>query len=125
MRALSTQTALPLPRGWRKITRAGVLHAISVAEMETSSSKARNRVGCGPETRWTPTRGADDALSDPAEPASASVRHETDAKGSRIASNLIIMRSASPPPSECTRILSRPGNGIANSQLFLLRSRAA
>ena len=27
----SAQTALPLPRGWRKITRAGVLHAISVA----------------------------------------------------------------------------------------------
>ena len=25
----STQSALPLPRGWRKITRAGVLHAIS------------------------------------------------------------------------------------------------
>ena len=29
----SAQTALPLPRGWRKITRAGVLHAISVAAM--------------------------------------------------------------------------------------------
>ena len=27
----SAQTALPLPRGWRKITRAGVLHAISIA----------------------------------------------------------------------------------------------
>ena len=33
MPARSTQTGLPLPRGWRKITRAGVLHAISVAAM--------------------------------------------------------------------------------------------
>ncbi len=35
------QTALPLPRGWRKITRAGVLHAISVAAMAMTSAWTR------------------------------------------------------------------------------------
>ncbi len=43
MRPFSSQSALPLPRGWRKVTRAGVLHAISVAAMAMTSawSKAR------------------------------------------------------------------------------------
>ena len=31
MPPFSNQSALPLPSGWRKVTRAGVLHAISVA----------------------------------------------------------------------------------------------
>ena len=34
----SSKPALPLPRGWRKITRAGVLHAISVAAMAMTSA---------------------------------------------------------------------------------------
>ncbi len=36
-----SQSALPLPRGWRKITRAGVLHAISVAAMAMTSAWIR------------------------------------------------------------------------------------
>ena len=34
----SSKSALPLPKGWRKITRAGVLHAISVAAMAMTSA---------------------------------------------------------------------------------------
>ncbi len=37
----SPQSALPLPRGWRKVTRAGVLHAISVAAMAMTSAWSR------------------------------------------------------------------------------------
>ncbi len=47
MPPFSSQSALPLPRGWRKITRAGVLHAISVAAiaMTTNVRRARRRTG--------------------------------------------------------------------------------
>ncbi len=38
MPPFSNQSALPLPRGWRKVTRAGVLHAISVAAMAMTSA---------------------------------------------------------------------------------------
>ena len=41
MPPLSSQSALPLPRGWSKITRAGVLHAISVAAMAMTSAWSR------------------------------------------------------------------------------------
>ena len=37
----SSQAALPLPRAWRKITRAGVLHAISVAAMAMTAAWSR------------------------------------------------------------------------------------
>lgn len=40
MPSRSSQAALPLPRAWRKITRAGVLHAISVAAMTSAWSRA-------------------------------------------------------------------------------------
>ena len=38
MSSRATTTTLPLPRGWRQITRAGVLHAISVAAMAMTSA---------------------------------------------------------------------------------------
>ena len=41
MPPFSSQLALPLPRGWRKITRAGVLHAISVAAMAMTTNVRR------------------------------------------------------------------------------------
>ena len=41
MPTLSSQSTLPLPRGWRKVTRAGVLHAISVAAMAMTSAWSR------------------------------------------------------------------------------------
>ena len=41
MRQFSGQSALPLPRGWCKATRAGVLHAISVAAMAMTSNVRR------------------------------------------------------------------------------------
>ncbi len=41
MPPFSNQSALPLPRGWRKVTRAGVLHAISVAAMAMTSAWSR------------------------------------------------------------------------------------
>jgi putative transposase len=34
----STKPAIPLPRGWRNVTRAGVLHAISVTAMAMTSA---------------------------------------------------------------------------------------
>ena len=34
----SSEPALPLPRGWREITGAGVLHAISLAAMAMTSA---------------------------------------------------------------------------------------
>ncbi len=37
----SPEAALPLPRGWRKVTRAGVLHAVSVAAMAMTSAWSR------------------------------------------------------------------------------------
>ena len=43
MPPFSSQSALPLPRGWRKVTRAGVLHAISVAAMAMTSAWSRAR----------------------------------------------------------------------------------
>ena len=41
MPPFSSQSALPLPRGWRKVTRAGVLHAVSVAAMAMTSAWSR------------------------------------------------------------------------------------
>ena len=41
MPPFSNQSALPLPRGWRKVTRAGVLHAISVAAMAMTTNVRR------------------------------------------------------------------------------------
>ncbi len=41
MPPFSNQSALPLSRGWRKVTRAGVLHAISVAAMAMTSAWSR------------------------------------------------------------------------------------
>ncbi len=41
MPPFSSQSALPLPRGWRKITRAGVLHAISIASTAMISAWGR------------------------------------------------------------------------------------
>ncbi len=41
----STRTALPLPRGWRSITRAGVLQAISVAAMAMTSAWSKASTG--------------------------------------------------------------------------------
>ena len=41
MPPFSSQSALPLPRGWSKVTRAGVLHAISVAAMAMTSAWSR------------------------------------------------------------------------------------
>ncbi len=45
MPSRSSQAALPLPRGWRKITRAGVLHAISVASMAMTSAWSKASAG--------------------------------------------------------------------------------
>jgi hypothetical protein len=45
MPARSTQAALPLPRRWREITRAGVLHAISVAAMAMTSAWSKASLG--------------------------------------------------------------------------------
>ena len=41
MPSRSAQTALPLPIGWREITRAGVLHAISLAATAMTSAWSR------------------------------------------------------------------------------------
>ncbi len=41
MPPFSSQSALPLPRGWRKVTRAGVLHATSVAAMAMTTNVSR------------------------------------------------------------------------------------
>ncbi len=41
MPPFSNQSAVPLPRGWRKIARAGVLHAISVAAMAMTTNVRR------------------------------------------------------------------------------------
>ena len=41
MPSFSSQSALPLPRGWRKVTRAGVLHAVSVAAMAMTTNVRR------------------------------------------------------------------------------------
>ena len=38
MPPFSSQAALPLPMEWRKVTRVGVLHAISVAAMAMTSA---------------------------------------------------------------------------------------
>ena len=38
MPPFSSQSTLPLPKGWRRVTRAGVLHAISVAAMAMTSA---------------------------------------------------------------------------------------
>ena len=39
------ETAIPLPKGWRKVTRAGVLHAISVAAMAMTSAWSKASAG--------------------------------------------------------------------------------
>ena len=41
----SSKPALPLPRGWRKVTRAGVLHAISVAAMAMTAAWSKASAG--------------------------------------------------------------------------------
>ena len=41
----STKPAIPLPRGWRNVTRAGVLHAISVAAMAMTSAWSKASAG--------------------------------------------------------------------------------
>ncbi len=41
----SSKPALPLPRGWRKVTRAGVPHAISVAAMAMTSAWSKASAG--------------------------------------------------------------------------------
>ncbi len=45
MPPFSNQSALPLPRGWRKVTRAGVLHAISVAAMAMTAAWSKASAG--------------------------------------------------------------------------------
>ncbi len=41
----SSKPVLPLPRGWRKVTREGVLHAISVASMALTSAWSKASAG--------------------------------------------------------------------------------
>ncbi len=45
MPARSSKPAIPLPKGWRKVTRAGVLHAISVAAMAMTSAWSKASAG--------------------------------------------------------------------------------